>query len=73
MKNKTILIRLNEDDKVDFRVAMLRQRVSMQNLLQSFVDSFIAFDKGAKSLLMEKIIEKAQKTKRTLTFNSSRR
>jgi len=63
MKNKSIIIRLEENDKVDFRVAMLRQRVSMQNLLQSFIDSFISFDKGAKNPYMEKIVEKAAKGK----------
>ena len=59
-KNNSIIIRLDESKKIDFKVAMLRQRIPMQKLLEAFVDAFVSFDKGDKNPLMEKIVKKAQ-------------
>jgi hypothetical protein len=58
MKNNPLIIRVEEEKKIDFRVSMLRQRVTMQAILESFIDAFIAFDKGEKNSLIDKLIKK---------------
>jgi hypothetical protein len=58
-KNNPLIVRVDEDKKIDFKVAILRQRVSMQALFETFLDLFIAYDRGEKNTLMEKIVKKA--------------
>lgn len=59
MKNKPLIIRVDESKKIDFKVCILRQRVSMQSIMESFIDALVAYDKGEKNTLMEKIVKKA--------------
>lgn len=59
MKNNPLIIRVDEDKKIDFKVAILRQRLSMQSVIETFIDDLIAFDKGGKDPLMEKLIKRA--------------
>lgn len=59
-KNSSILFRLDDEKKIEFKVALLKQRVSMQDILESFIDQFVSFDKGEKNPLIEKIVKKAK-------------
>lgn len=60
MKNNHLIIRVDENKKIDFKVAMLHQRVSMQKVLESFIDALVAHDKGEKNPTIEKIIKLAK-------------
>lgn len=59
LKDKAMLIRLDEDKKISFKVALLRRKISMQSLFESFIDNFISYDNGQKNPLMDKIIKAA--------------
>jgi hypothetical protein len=62
MKNNSLIVRVDEAKKVEFRIAILRQRVTMQDLFETFLDTFIAFDKGEKNPYIERIVKKANES-----------
>jgi hypothetical protein len=59
-KNNCLLIRVDESKKIDFKVAILRQRVSMQKVLESFIDALVAYDRGEKNPMIDRILKKSQ-------------
>lgn len=60
MKNKPLIIRVDENKKIDFKVCILRQRVSMQAIMEQFIDALVTYDRGEKNAVMERIVKKAQ-------------
>lgn len=55
-----MIFRLTADQKVDFQVALLRNRVTMQSFFSVVVDVLNAHEKGAKNPLLMDILKKAQ-------------
>jgi hypothetical protein len=62
MKTNSLILRVSEDKKIDFKVAILRQRVSMQKVFEAFIDALVKFDRGEKSLTIEKILKSARES-----------
>ena len=60
MKTKPLILRVDESKKIDFKVALLRQRVSMQTILESFIDALISYDKGEKNPFIDKIVKRSK-------------
>jgi len=58
-KDKAMLIRLDENKKIDLKVSLLRRKISMQSLFESFIDAFIAYDNGQKNPFLDRIIKNA--------------
>lgn len=60
MNKHSIIIRLEPEPRTDFKIALLRQRVSMQKFLSFFIEDFVRFDKGDKNQYIEKLVKKSQ-------------
>lgn len=60
MKNNPLIIRVDESKKIEFKVALLRQRVSMQAVIEAFIDSLVSYDKGEKNPYLDKLLKRAQ-------------
>jgi hypothetical protein len=58
-KNNPLIVRVNDDLKIEFKVAILRRRVTMQSLFISFISEFVTYDKGEKNPLMDKIVKRS--------------
>jgi len=57
---KTMTFRIPEKLKTDFRVALLKNRVKVQDTFEAFVEALVDFDRGEKSEVLRNILKRAQ-------------
>jgi len=46
--SKQVIFRIREDLKIDLRVALLKNKIDIQNTFTAFAEIFVAIDRGEK-------------------------
>lgn len=57
---KSMVFRLPESLKTDFRVVLLKNGVNIQQTFEAFSEALVDFDKGEKSEVMRNILKRAK-------------
>lgn len=57
-KNKAVIVRMDEDLKIEFSVALLRQRIKMQDFFTQIARDFVAHDKSQKNPYFTALLKK---------------
>lgn len=57
---KSMVFRLPETLKTDFRVVLLKNGVNIQHTFEAFVESLIDFDRGEKPEALRNILKRAK-------------